>query len=96
MPRLLTGFFRPKYSAIIGVDPAGIVTASRLNTYNMPLVYISFELMFPEELEGRDAALHEQERLACATVALALVQDAERAAHLSRNSGIRCCRRLVL
>jgi hypothetical protein len=87
-PRLISGILKPKYQAIIGVDPTGIVIASRLNVFRVPLIYISFELMFPEELSGKDVDLHAKEKAACAGVKLALIQDSVRAALLSQNTGI--------
>lgn len=87
-PRLMSGIIHSNYSTIIGVDPAGIVVASRLNVHQIPLAYISFEMMFPEELNGRDRRLHDQEKDVCKHVELALLQDPGRAAFFSRHTGV--------
>ncbi len=87
-PRMISGISKSNYTTIIGVDPAGIVVASRLNVHRKPLTYISFEMMFPEELSARDRSLHDKEKNACKQVALALLQDTERAAFFSRHTGV--------
>jgi len=70
-----------RYSAIVGVDPHGIALADGLNTWaRRPLVYISFEIMFAEEVaDTDDDYLKRLERAACARTSLVLIQDEERA-----------------
>ena len=78
------------YSAIMGVDPVGIATANRLaRVYKRPLVYLSFELMFNDELVSSDErALRQAERQAMENTVLALIQDEERAELLEREVGL--------
>lgn len=70
-----------RYSAIVGVDPTGISLADGLNRWaKKPLVYISFEVLFAEEVTSSDErALKHTERAACERTSLVLIQDEERA-----------------
>src|SRR5262249_10750634 len=70
-----------RYAVLMGVDPSGIFLAHYLNRYaRRPLVYLSFELLLSEEISAPgDLELRRREAIACRHVALALVQDEERA-----------------
>jgi hypothetical protein len=70
-----------KYSVIVGVDPAGIVLADLVNKWaKRPLVYISFEMLFADELvSGDELELRKAEKAACERTSLVLIQDDERA-----------------
>ncbi len=70
-----------RYSAVVGVDPQGISSADALNRWaKKPLVYISFEVLFAEEVTSSDErALKHTERAACERTSLVLIQDEERA-----------------
>lgn len=71
---------RNEYSVVVGVDPDGLVMAHRLSKrLRCPLAYISFELMFREELffQG-DIETKQRELDASKDVSLVLVQDEER------------------
>ncbi|WP_462327119.1 glycosyltransferase [Desulfobaculum sp.] len=77
------------YKAIIGVDPRGLEMAHRLNTHaRLPLVYLSFEIMFDDELTPAERPLRRAERAACRNVQLTLVQDAGRAILLAEQTGL--------
>ncbi|MCC6488903.1 MAG: hypothetical protein IT364_15495 [Candidatus Hydrogenedentes bacterium] len=81
---------RARYAAIIGVDPEGLIQAHRLNrNARLPLVYLSFEIMFKDEIAGSPLeALKRRELEASREVRLALVQDDERAACLVDHNGL--------
>ena len=70
-----------RYSLMIGVDPHGIVLADALNEWaKKPLVYVSFELLFSQDIDSReDEQLMLLERAACQRTSLVLIQDDERA-----------------
>jgi len=88
---IVFGFFRAKrYSAIVGVDPFGIVVADRLNRWaNKPLVYISFEILFRDEMvAASERELKEFELAACRRTSLVLIQDEERAEAFCRETSI--------
>jgi hypothetical protein len=79
-----------RYDAILGVDPAGIAVAARINRLaRRPLIYLSYELLFDEEMataEERD--IRQAERDAVKQASLFLIQDEERAAALSAELGV--------
>jgi hypothetical protein len=70
------------YSLIIAADPPGVVAADRLNRWaRLPLVYISFELVFPDEAVSlQQRRLVREEIEACKRVSLLVIQDEERLA----------------
>lgn len=70
-----------RYSVIVGVDPHGIVLADSLNRWaKKPLVYMSFEIMFGEEVAfSREEAVKRRERASCQRTSVVLIQDEERA-----------------
>lgn len=70
-----------RYALLIGVDPFGLITADRLAPWTQaPLAYVSFEMIFEDELRTRvERALLEMEHAACRRVALVLSPDVERA-----------------
>jgi hypothetical protein len=70
-----------RYSVIVGVDPFGIALADLVNKWaKRPLVYISFEMLFADELVSEDEhELRKIERAACERTSLVLIQDDERA-----------------
>lgn len=69
-----------RYAAIVGVDPLGIAIAARLNaTVSLPLVYVSFELIFESEVElAYEIMLKAKERAASLKCDLILIQDEAR------------------
>jgi len=77
-----------EYSLVIGVDPHGIVLANALNKWaGKPLVYISFEILFRDDVDNRqDEELMLLERAACRKVLLAILQDDERRAVFCRET----------
>jgi hypothetical protein len=77
-----------RYSVIVGVDPHGIVLANALNGWTKkPLVYISFEILFSEDVDNdRDAELMRLERAACQRSSFVLIQDDERAQAFCRET----------
>jgi hypothetical protein len=77
-----------EYSVVIGVDPHGIVLADWLNEWSRkPLVYISFEILFSEDVDNRsDAELMHLERAACQRTSLVLIQDDERSQAFCRET----------
>lgn len=76
-----------RYKAVIAVDPEGLAMAHKLNARaRLPLVYVSFEILFRNELTPQLQSLKAAEEAACADVCLALVQDEERAAKLLDNT----------
>jgi hypothetical protein len=70
-----------RYSVIVGVDPFGIALADLVNKWaKRPLVYISFEMLFADELVYEyELELRNMERVACERASLVLIQDDERA-----------------
>ncbi len=74
-----------RYDAIIGVDPAGLAVAHRLNRFaRRPLIYLSFEILFRAEVVGGlEAAIKSAEENAVREVVLTLIQDDERATALA-------------
>lgn len=79
-----------KYSAIIGVDPAGIISSDIINRYlKTTIVYISFEIMFNRELSSFKKRLFKQkEVVASRQASLVLIQDEERAYELCRENDL--------
>ena len=77
-----------RYSVIVGVDPHGIILADALNRWaNKPLVYMSFEILFSDDVDNdRDAELMRLERAACQRSSLVLMQDDERAQAFCRET----------
>jgi hypothetical protein len=77
-----------EYSVVIGVDPHGIVLADWLNEWSRrPLVYISFEILFSEDVDShRDEELMRLERAACQRTSLVLIQDHERSRAFCRET----------
>lgn len=74
---LFRPFVRPRYAAVLGVDPLGLVFAAELSrAWNLPLAYASFEILFRNELSARwEEQLKQAELDAADLVRLALVQD---------------------
>jgi len=70
------------YKLAIGVDPYGISVVDRLNTWaRIPTAYISFELLFRDELEGQsENFLLAVEQQAAREASAVLIQDEERKA----------------
>ena len=70
-----------RYSVIVGVDPFGIALADLVNKWaKRPLVYISFEMLFADELVSEhELELRKLERAACERTSLVLIPDDERA-----------------
>jgi hypothetical protein len=81
-----------QYSVFIGVDPVGIAFADRVNTRtNKPLVYMSFEMIFSDEVTGSvESRMLSMERAACKRASLVLIQDAERAEVFCRETSFPC------
>ena len=79
-----------RYGAILGVDPYGIILADMLNQRaHRPLIYLSFELMFMEEvLHTEEEFLKYLELAACERISLALIQDEERGEVFGRENGV--------
>jgi hypothetical protein len=76
-----------RYSAVIGVDPHGMILAGSLNKHaKRPLVYISFEIIFSDDLDDGEIDLKRKERLVCDQTSLVLVQDEERAEAFCREN----------
>jgi hypothetical protein len=85
------GFFHAqRYSIIVGVDPWGISVADRLNRWaKKPLVYMSFEIMFGDEMVSTaERDLKQLELAACRRTSLVLIQDEERAEAFCRETSI--------
>jgi glycosyltransferase involved in cell wall biosynthesis len=76
------------YDAIVGVNPLGLILASEINSRgNLPLIYVSFEILFRDELSlPWEKAFKKKEIQACKNVCLVLVQDEERALVLAREN----------
>lgn len=83
-------FGAKRYGAILGVDPFGIILADMLNQRaRRPLVYLSFELMFMEEvINTEEEYLKYLELAACERTALVLIQDEERGEVLCRENAL--------
>lgn len=87
LPRLFAAFGRA--DVLLGVDPAGLALAHGLNARaGLPLAYISFEILFPDEVGPAEEGMKRAERAACAAVGLTLVQDEERAEALAGATGL--------
>lgn len=78
------------YDAVLGVDPTGLAVAHRLvGAHRVPLAYLSFELMYEDELISPDEQrIRRLELAAVGRVQLALIQDEERAIELESGTGI--------
>ncbi|HEV8438046.1 MAG TPA: hypothetical protein VGT40_08130 [Methylomirabilota bacterium] len=78
------------YSLLVGVDPFGITLANRLKERtSAPLAYISFEILFEDELgTSAERALFEMERAACRRTSLVLLPDEERARLFCRERAV--------
>lgn len=81
-----------RYSVVVGVDPHGIILADALNGWaKRPLVYISFEILFRDDVDSdRDEELMRLERAACLHSSLVLIQDEERAQAFCRETAFPC------
>lgn len=81
---------RSPYSAVIGIDPLGLVLADQAaRVLHVPLVYFSFELLLDREISSpAERRLKLRERRASQHVRFALVQDEGRAALLTAATGI--------
>ena len=78
------------YDLIIGIDSSGIISAYEYaKRYDVPLVYLSFEISFRDELSSK-AKLEEKEkeRLASQFANLVIIQDKWRARLLSDENGL--------
>lgn len=77
-----------RYSVVVGVDPHGIILADALNGWaKKPLVYISFEILFGDDVDSdRDEELMRLERAACRRSSLVLIQDEERSQAFCRET----------
>ncbi len=90
LARFLARHGQNPYGCIVAVDPSGLVIADFLNSLlRVPVVYYSLELLPSGELvTAEDRALKERERALAGKAAFAVIQDEERAAILSRDSGV--------
>lgn len=78
------------YHLVFGIDSAGIIAASRSCQHNrIPLIYLSYEIFFADELKSRKwISIKQQEKNACRKVDLVIVQDLKRAELLSAENQI--------
>jgi glycosyltransferase involved in cell wall biosynthesis len=79
-----------KYSFVIAVDPQGLYAARHLIEYlSVPLVYLSFEILFQDELE-KDEELHLKtvEIELSRRAAFIIIQDEERGELLASENGL--------
>jgi hypothetical protein len=78
------------YDAVFGVDPDGAVTAhAHIAGTRTPLVYLSFEIFFEDELRTkREREAKEFERAASRAASLIIVQDEVRAKLLAQENRI--------
>lgn len=80
------------FDLVIAINPEGIVAArDALAASSTPLVYLSFEILFADELRGADLRLKAKERAACRRASLAIVQDPARAERLRLENGLGTC-----
>jgi glycosyltransferase involved in cell wall biosynthesis len=87
--RFLSSFMDTRhYDAVMGVNPMGLILAWELNRHsNRPLVYVSFEILFRDELSlPWEIAFKQKEIQASKDVCLVLVQDEERARVLAEEN----------
>lgn len=79
-----------KYTAILGVDPRGLILADRLNSWaHRPLVYISFEIFFNDEVvTPSEEQIKKAELAASKEVSVVLIQDEERARVLAEENSL--------
>ena len=83
-----------KYDLIIGIDRQGLIEASVLNKITKtPYVYISFEISFEDETSARYKSL---EKEAAKNVAIWIVQDEVRAAHLQHEIHLNPLNKILL
>lgn len=79
-----------EYSFLIAVDPQGLYAAHYLfNDLPVPLIYLSFEILFQDELEKKeDHDLKNIEREMSRRAALIIIQDEERGRLLAAENGL--------
>jgi len=79
-----------KYAFVIATDPQGLAAAGHvLELVDCPLVYLSFEILFKDELtDPKDLRLKEKECELSQRAALVIVQDERRGTLLARENGI--------
>ena len=79
-----------RYDLAIGLNPEGVIAAHCLhNRSGTPFAYLSFEMMFRDELATPGPRLEKtREILASRRAALVLIQDTDRAALLARENGL--------
>lgn len=89
-PAWFKRFSAKNYDCIVGVDPLGIASAAQLNAIaNVPLVYISFEILLADEAEGfEESQLKAAEKQASTVCDLILIQDQDRGRVLAEDNGI--------
>ena len=82
--------FLKRYSAVVGIDPAGIILADHLSKLiKAPTVYVSFEIMFNKELSTQKQKEFKKRELAASrTASLILIQDKERANALGKENSL--------
>jgi hypothetical protein len=73
------------YHLVFGVDSAGIIAAARYCEHNStPLIYLSYEIFFTDELKTRKwLKIKQEEKHACQKADLVIIQDTKRAELLS-------------
>jgi len=79
-----------KYAVIIGCDPDGIIAAHAHSlAFRLPLVYLSFEIFFWDELITEEDKLQKKKEIeACKHVNVVIIQDHVRAELLSKENNI--------
>ena len=88
--RIEQRFAAGAYDLILGIDSLGIIRGSKYaKRYNVPLVYLSFEMFFRDELIV-DSEIEEKEQEIKATqmADLVVVQDAHRGRLLAEENGL--------
>ena len=83
-------FKKNKYCLVIGADNVGIIAASEwANRFNLPLVYISFEIFFMDELTSKnDLKIKKLECAASRKADFVIIQDEYRAKLMSHENSI--------
>lgn len=86
------------YHIVFGIDCAGIIAASDYcRDLGVPLIYLSYEILFTDELKTRRwKRIKEKEIAACQRVDCVVVQDAKRAQLLSEENRIDASKFILL
>ena len=86
----LMGAALPRYDLAIGVNPEGAIAAHRLNqATGAPFAYLSFEMMFKDELRLRSQQLEKDDEIAASRrAAVVISQDPWRARLLAEENGL--------